>query len=99
MTERNIDVLEVLIGQIREYRNIDFVIGKAFHVLGHTEVLEPILSVLHRAPGSYLQPATTRSLPVVAEIEETRPSRAHRIVAIRYRRTGHFGFGSTVRQC
>src|SRR5215469_3316805 len=48
MTERNIDVLEVLIGQIREYRNIDFVIGKAFHVLGHTEVLEPVLNALHR---------------------------------------------------
>src|SRR5215469_5950656 len=86
MTERNIDVLEVLIGQIREYRNIDFAIGKAFHVLGHTEVLEPVLNVLHRAPGSYLQPATARSLPVLAEIEETRPSRrrthrTHRIVA------------------
>src|SRR5262249_26958060 len=84
--ERNIDVLEVLIGQIREYRNIDFAIGKAFHVLGHTEVLEPVLNVLHRAPGSYLQPATARSLPVLAEIEETRPSRrrthrTHRIVA------------------
>jgi hypothetical protein len=32
------------------YRNIDFVIGKAFRVLGHAEPLEPVLNLLHRGP-------------------------------------------------
>ena len=36
------DLFEVLIGQIREDRKIDAVLGKALRVLGHAELFEPV---------------------------------------------------------
>ena len=48
MTKWNADILEVLIGQIRECGNIDFVIRKAFRILGHPELLKPDRDFLHR---------------------------------------------------
>jgi hypothetical protein len=48
MSERDADVLEVLIGQIAEYRDIDLVLGKGLGILGHPELFEPIRNLLHR---------------------------------------------------
>jgi hypothetical protein len=41
-------LLWVLIGQLRENREINTVFGKAPGVLGHAELLEPVRNVLHR---------------------------------------------------
>jgi hypothetical protein len=48
MPEQNADVLEILIGQMAECRDIDPVLGKALGVLGHAELSEPIRNLLHR---------------------------------------------------
>jgi hypothetical protein len=50
MPERNANVLEVLIGQMAQYGDINFVLGKTLDVLGHAELLEPIRYLLHRRP-------------------------------------------------
>src|SRR5689334_8829495 len=42
MPERDADVLEVLIGQIAERRDIDLVLGKYLSVLSHAELFEPL---------------------------------------------------------
>jgi hypothetical protein len=66
MTERNIDVSEVLIGQVLKYRNIDFVVCKAFRVFGQAELLEPVLNLLHRGPTAFTRNRRAKSLPVLA---------------------------------
>ena len=50
MPERHANVLEVLIGQMAQYRDIDLVLGKALGVLGHAELFEPFRNLLHRGP-------------------------------------------------
>ena len=50
MPKWNADVLEVLIGQISEYRNVYFVTGKTLRVLGYSELFEPVANLLHRGP-------------------------------------------------
>ena len=50
MSERDAELLEVLIGQMTEDRNIDVVLGKALRVLGHAELFEPIRNPLHGRP-------------------------------------------------
>jgi hypothetical protein len=50
MPEQHADVLEILIRQMAQYRDIDPVFGKALGVLGHTELFEPVRNVLHRHP-------------------------------------------------
>jgi hypothetical protein len=50
MPEQHADVLEILIGQIAQYRNIDPVFSKALGVLGQAKLFEPVRDLLHRAP-------------------------------------------------
>ena len=50
MPEQDADVLEVLIGQMAEYRDIDSVLGKALRILRHAELCEPVRNLLHAAP-------------------------------------------------
>jgi len=52
MSKRNTDVLEVLISQMGKYRNVDFAFAKAFRILGHDELFEPVRNLLHRGPSS-----------------------------------------------
>ena len=48
MTERNTNVLEVLVGQITQDTHvIDAVISKELGVLGHAESFEPVRNLLH----------------------------------------------------
>ena len=47
MPKQDTDVLEVLIGQIGKYRDIDSVLRKARRVLGHAELFEPVRNLLH----------------------------------------------------
>ena len=47
MPERDAKLFEIVIGQMREYRDIDVIFDKALGVLGHAEVLEPVRNLLH----------------------------------------------------
>ena len=47
MPKRDANVLEVLIGQMGEYGEIDLVLSKALAVLGHAELFEPVPDLLH----------------------------------------------------
>jgi hypothetical protein len=42
------NVLEVLIGQMGQYREIDLVLSKALCVLGHAKLFEPVRYLQHR---------------------------------------------------
>src|SRR5262245_48713528 len=55
MPKQHTDVLEILIGQITQYRDIDPVFGKARGVLGQAELLEPVSDLLHcsGSPSAY----------------------------------------------
>src|SRR5580704_10021748 len=50
ITKNDAEVFEVLIGQVREDREINPVLREALSVLGHTEIFEPVRNVLHRLP-------------------------------------------------
>ena len=73
--EQNADVLQVLIGQMSEYREINSVLSKTLSVLGHAELFEPVCNLLHRRrPFGYDDirvldrhgtKSTTRAKPVV----------------------------------
>jgi hypothetical protein len=42
MSERNANVFEVLIGQMAEHGDVDFVLNEALSVLPNAELLQPI---------------------------------------------------------
>jgi hypothetical protein len=42
MPEWNTDVLEVLVSQMGEYRDVNFIFGKTLGVLLETECMEPL---------------------------------------------------------
>ena len=46
MSERDPYILEVLVGEMTEHRDIDLVLGKALRVLGHAELFEPARNLL-----------------------------------------------------
>jgi hypothetical protein len=50
MPERDADVLEILIRQEAEYRDINFILGKALRVLPETKLSKPVRNLLHAAP-------------------------------------------------
>src|SRR5262249_61958675 len=52
MPKQHTDVLEISIGQITQYRDIDPVFCKARGVLGQAELFEPVRDLLHRDPSS-----------------------------------------------
>jgi hypothetical protein len=56
MPERDADVLEVLIGQMAEYGDVNFVLGKALRVLPETQLPKPVRNLLHKAPRGVLVP-------------------------------------------
>ena len=47
---RDANLFQVLIGQIRQDREIDIVINKVLGILGHAELFEPVRDLLHRLP-------------------------------------------------
>ena len=56
MAERgDTDLFQVLIGQLRQDREIDVVLGKAIRVLGQSEALKPFHHLLHRRPRAGLR--------------------------------------------
>ena len=64
MTERrNPKLFQVLVCQMGQDSEGNVVLGKAFRVLGHAELLEPVLNLLHRGPTATDKPS---SLPVLA---------------------------------
>jgi hypothetical protein len=52
MAEQDAHILEVLVSQMRQHRDIDAVLGEALAVLGQAEFFEPIRNPLHRRPRS-----------------------------------------------
>jgi hypothetical protein len=48
--EQDADVLEVLIGQMGQRRDLNPVFSKTLGVLGHAELFEPVGNLLHRGP-------------------------------------------------
>jgi hypothetical protein len=48
MPEQDANLLEILIGQITQDRDINSVLGKALSVLPKTKLLKPIRNLLHR---------------------------------------------------
>src|SRR5580704_15370214 len=60
MPQRNADVLEVLLAKMREYGNINLILGKPLSVLPETELFQPVRNLLHRGPFSpvYRGPTT-----------------------------------------
>ena len=65
MPKQNADIFEVLFSQMGECRNINAVLGKAFRILGHSELFEPIRKLLHRRPRADL-PAIVQKLSNLA---------------------------------
>jgi hypothetical protein len=51
MPKQDADIFEVLISQMGESRNINPVLSKAFGVLGHAELFEPVRNMLHGGPA------------------------------------------------
>ena len=51
ITEKDAQLLQVLIGQIGQDREINAVFGKTCRVLGHAELFEPVRYQLHRGPS------------------------------------------------
>jgi len=47
MPQKYTDVLEVLIGQMAESRDINPVLGKTLRVLGHAELFKPLRNLRH----------------------------------------------------
>jgi hypothetical protein len=55
MPERHAHILEVLICQVGEYGNVDFVLGKELGVLTEVELSEPVRN-LHLPPPAVSTP-------------------------------------------
>jgi hypothetical protein len=70
MPEWDADVLEVLIGQIAEDRDIDHVLGKALSVLRQTELFEPITNIQHRSGRRTLASTIPIANPLAAVTRE-----------------------------
>ena len=70
MPEWDADVLEVLIGQIAEDRDIDHVLGKALSVLGQTDLFEPITNIQHRSGRRTLASTILIANPLAAVTRE-----------------------------
>jgi hypothetical protein len=51
MPKRHADLFKVSVGQVRQYRNVDVILGKALRVLPEAELLKPISDLLHCAPA------------------------------------------------
>ena len=67
MPEQDADVLEVLIGQMAESRDINAVLSKALRVLGHAELFEPVRNLLHcGAPSATVVTASAPRYPTDA---------------------------------
>ena len=49
MPERNADVLQVLISQMAEYGDVNFILGKTQRVLPKAKSLKPVGNLLHIA--------------------------------------------------
>ena len=65
MAEQDAHILEVLVSQMRQHRDIDAVLGEALAVLGQPELFEPIRNLLHRRPPTDLRyPFWTRRTEV-----------------------------------
>src|SRR5262245_2133735 len=56
MSEQNAEVLEILLRQIADDREVNGVVGEALGVLGQAELFEPVRDLLHRDSASYSPP-------------------------------------------
>lgn len=60
MPERDTNVLEVLVGQVGQYRGVNFIFSKTLRVLPETKLPKPVRNLLHVSPPDL--PASGRQL-------------------------------------
>src|SRR5262245_29998043 len=63
MPQQNTEVLEILLRQIADDREVNGVVREALGVLGQAELFEPVRDLLHRDSASFRVGLSTFSLP------------------------------------
>ena len=53
MPERNADILQVLVSQMGEYGDVNFILGKALPSLPQTKSPKPVRNLLHTRPRGF----------------------------------------------
>jgi hypothetical protein len=51
MPEQDTDLLEILICEVGQDTQVNAILGEALGVLGHAELFEPLLYLLHHRPA------------------------------------------------
>ena len=54
MAQQNAEVLEILLCQIADDREVNGVVGEALGVLGQAELFEPVCDLLHRNASAWI---------------------------------------------
>jgi len=62
--ERNADILQVLVSQMGEYGDVNFIFGKTLRVLPETKSLKPLGNLLHIASAVY-RPLTQQDAQLI----------------------------------
>ena len=60
MPKRHADPFEISIGQVRQHRQVDVILGKPLCVLPETELLQPVGDLLHRGSAPDYRASFTR---------------------------------------
>src|SRR5262245_14741103 len=75
MPQQNTQVLEILLCQIADDREVNGVGGEALGVLGQAELFEPVRDLLHRDSASYwIPPPESVTTPSACQRVAPRPS-------------------------
>src|SRR5262245_18838402 len=75
MPKQDTEVLEILLRQIADHREVNGVVGEALGVLGQAELFEPVRDLLHRDSASYWTPLQSRwTTPSACQRVAPRPS-------------------------
>ena len=62
MPQQNAELLEILLCQIADDREVNGVVGEALGVLGQAELFEPVRDLLHRDPSPRIRRGLTALL-------------------------------------
>jgi hypothetical protein len=79
MPKRDADLFESSIGQVRQYRYVDVVLGKSLSILSEAKPLQPVSDLLHRRSAldyrasSARSGKTTRQIPYAVGSNCTQP--------------------------
>src|SRR5262249_9387474 len=90
MAEQEAHILEVLVSQMRQHRDIDAVLSETLGVLEQAEPSEPICNLLHR------QPPTDLTLSVLDRQDRQSTTRANSLYALEREPHGITGCPETI---